>query len=146
MVTPKISDSIKRANPYAIGSPTTNPAAVGLSAVAGMVSPLERGGGRGLHVRLAEAPEAAAITVQVPLAPGLVVPVGVAAWRALATGEQVDLPAAGGSLALDGEREIERRPGARATVRLVAGPLTIDVDAVMRHAATKGLTRLPPRV
>ena len=123
-----------------------NPAAVGLSAVAGMVSPLERGGGRGLHVRLAEAPEAAAITVQVPLAPGLVVPVGVAAWRALATGEQVDLPAAGGSLALDGEREIERRPGARATVRLVAGPLTIDVDAVMRHAATKGLTRLPPRV
>jgi hypothetical protein len=28
------------------------------------------------------------------------------------------------------------------TVRLVPGPLTIDVDAVMRHAARVGATRL----
>ena len=41
-----------------------------------------------------------------------------------------------GCLALDGEREIERRPGQGATVRLVEGPLRIDVDTVMSRFAT----------
>jgi predicted polyphosphate/ATP-dependent NAD kinase len=123
-----------------------NPAAVGLSAIAGMLEPLERGGGRGRHVRLAADGRAARVTVQVPLAPGLVVPVAVTDSRVLAMGEEVRLPPAGGSLALDGEREIERSPGARAAVRLVAGPLTIDVDAVMRHAAAEGFARRPPPV
>jgi predicted polyphosphate/ATP-dependent NAD kinase len=112
-----------------------NPTAVGLSAVAGALQPLERGGGRGLHVRFAREPDAAGRTVHVALAPGLIVGVPVASHRVLELGEAVELPPGPGTVALDGEREIERRAGGGATVRLVPGPLTIDVDAVMRSSA-----------
>jgi hypothetical protein len=43
------------------------------------------------------------------------------------------------TLALDGERTVERRRDEPAAVRLTTGPLTIDVDAVMRRAARDGL-------
>jgi predicted polyphosphate/ATP-dependent NAD kinase len=112
-----------------------NPSAVGLSAVAGALHPLARGGGRGLHVRLAHDAREAEHTVRIALAPGLVVPVAVAEHRVLRLGEQVEIAAGAGTVALDGEREIERRGRDRVAVRLVPGPLTIDVDAVMRHAA-----------
>jgi len=114
-----------------------SPSAVGLSAVAGMLAPLERGGGRGLHVRLAADDEPAIATLQVALAPGLVAPVRVAAARELRLGDEVRLPRGPGVIALDGEREIERSPEADVTVSLVPGPRTIDVDAVMRAHATR---------
>jgi hypothetical protein len=45
-----------------------------------------------------------------------------------------------GSIALDGEREIERGPEDRVEVSLASeGPLTIDVGEVMRLAARRGL-------
>jgi predicted polyphosphate/ATP-dependent NAD kinase len=120
-----------------------DPAAIGLSSVAGLLAPLERGSGRGLHVRFAARGAAAEIVLRVPLAPGLVEPVAIAAFRALAPGETVVL-GGGGCIALDGEREIELRPGERASVRVVAGPRRIDVDAVMRHAAVSRATWLQP--
>jgi predicted polyphosphate/ATP-dependent NAD kinase len=107
-----------------------DPSAVGLSAVAGLLMPHARG----VHVRLAP-PGDSELTLNVPLAPGLVVPVGIAAARTLAPGEAVALAPADGCLALDGERTLERRTSDRAVVRLTDGPLTIDVDAVMRQAA-----------
>ena len=102
-----------------------NPSAVGLSAIAGALEPLPRGGGRGLHVRLGEGR-----TVTVPLAPGLVAPVSVASHRVIELGEEITLAPGDGTIALDGERELERR-GQPITVRLVEGPLTIDIDATL---------------
>ena len=122
-----------------------HPSAVGLSAVAGLIAPLARGAGRGVHVRFAADPREAEHTLAVALAPGLVTEVAVASHRVLDTGDIVELPPAVGSLALDGEREIERRPDEAVTVRLAPGPLTIDVDAVMREAARRGATRMQPR-
>jgi predicted polyphosphate/ATP-dependent NAD kinase len=119
-----------------------NPSAVGLSAVAGALHPLPRGGGQGLHVRLARDPADAERHVQVALAPGLVVTVAVAGHRVLALGEEVEVAGDAGTVALDGEREIERRHREPVTVRPAPGPLTIDVDAVMRAAANPTLT--PP--
>ena len=119
------------------------PSSVGFSSVAGMLHPLPRGGGRALHVRLTADLRRAEIVLRVPLAPGLVTPVGVAGFRTLEMGETTALAPAAGCLALDGEREIERRPGEPTTVRLVPGPLTVDVDGVMRQAARAGATRLP---
>jgi predicted polyphosphate/ATP-dependent NAD kinase len=103
-----------------------NPAAVGLSAIAGRLAPNTKG----LHVTLGPGTR-----ITVPLAPGLVVPVEVAAHAPL--DGPVTLPPGGGCLALDGERELERH-GRAATVRLTDGPYRIDVDAVMRA------TRLQP--
>jgi hypothetical protein len=102
-----------------------NPSAVGLSAIAGALEPLKRGGGRGLHVRLGEGR-----TVTVALAPGLVAPVEVASHRVIALGEEVEVEPGIGTIALDGERELERR-GEPMSVRLIDGPLTIDIDATL---------------
>jgi predicted polyphosphate/ATP-dependent NAD kinase len=112
-----------------------NPSAVGLSSVAGLLQPLVRGAGRGLYVVLSPTLEEGALTLKVPLAPGLVVPVGVSRFRTIELGESIALAPGRGCLALDGERELERRPDERTIVRLVAGPSTIDIDAVMRSAA-----------
>jgi predicted polyphosphate/ATP-dependent NAD kinase len=117
-----------------------DPGAVGLSAVAGLLQPLPRGGGQALHVRMATDADEAALTLRVPLAPGLVAPVAIASHRTLELGEAVTVPPGDGCLALDGEREIERRRGETATVTLVPGPLTLDVDAVMRDAAHRNAT------
>jgi predicted polyphosphate/ATP-dependent NAD kinase len=106
-----------------------SPSAVGLSAIAGALHALPRGGGRGLHVRLGPGRR-----VTVALAPGLVTGVEVASHRVLGLGEEVEIAAGAGAIALDGERELERRDGEPATVRLAAGPLTIDIDAVLAQA------------
>ena len=82
--------------------------------------------------------------MQVALAPGLVTEVAVAGFAALEPGEPVAVAADAGTLALDGEREIERRGDDAATVRLGAGPLRIDVDAVMRHTAVENATQMQP--
>jgi hypothetical protein len=123
-----------------------SPSAVGLSAVAGLLRPLERGGGRGLHVRLARDAGEASVVLEAPLAPGLVAPVPIAGFRELETGDDVRLEPAPGCLALDGERELERRAGEPVVVRLTQGPLTIDVDEVMRRAAGRiSAAASPPR-
>jgi predicted polyphosphate/ATP-dependent NAD kinase len=108
-----------------------DPGAVGLAGLAGMLRPLPRRGGRALHVRLGGDAQ-----LDVALAPGLITRMSVDSFRELAPGERVELEP-GGSIALDGEREIELGDGERAAVRLADGPLRIDVDAVMAHVATR---------
>jgi len=112
---------------------SADPAAVGLSALAGLLAP----GARGLHVRVARDRAQAEVVLDVAIAPGLVAPIAVAGYEALEPGAYVPLMPDGGSVALDGEREIERHGDDAATVRLADGPLRIDVDGVMRtHAAS----------
>lgn len=119
------------------------PGAVGLSGVAGLVEPVPRSAHYGLHLRLT-APAGARQVVQAPLAPGLIVPVGIAEQRRIAPGEVFSVASGFGCLAVDGEREIELTPGDRAEIRLdAAGPLTIDIDAVLTRAAEDGLLAMP---
>jgi hypothetical protein len=68
-----------------------DPSAVGLSALAGMLAPLARGSGRGLHVRLAQHTALVQVLLQVPLAPGLVTEVPVAGFETLERGVRVAL-------------------------------------------------------
>ena len=118
---------------------SARPDAVGLSSIAGLLDPTGRDAPHGLHVRLV-APEGAGTVLTVPLAPGLVVRVGVEEISRVEPGESVALTPGAGSVALDGEREIELGPEDRVEVRLdPEGPLTISVGAVMREAARRGL-------
>ena len=115
------------------------PDAVGFSSVAGLLDPVLRSAGHALYVRLTD-PREAEMVLTVPLAPGLVVPIGVAESRRIEPGETVRVEHTSGSLALDGEREIELKPEDQVEVRLDAdGPTTIDVEAVMQGAARHGL-------
>lgn len=115
------------------------PDSVGLSSIAGLLDPTSRDAPHGLHVRLAR-PEDAETVLTVPLAPGLVVPIGVEEINRVEPGQTVELTPRVGSVALDGEREIEVGPNDAIEVSLdPAGPLTIDVGAAMREAARHGL-------
>jgi predicted polyphosphate/ATP-dependent NAD kinase len=115
------------------------PGAVGLSALAAMLDPVPRDAPRGLHVVLAP-PEEAETVVRVPLAPGRIVPVGVAEVRRVEPGRTVTLRSPAGSLALDGEREHELVADQEIEVTLATqGPVVVDVPRALSEAADRGL-------
>ena len=118
---------------------SASPEAVGLSSIAGLLGP-----GRALDAPRSLCPARpsgdADTVLTVPLAPGLIAPVGVVESRRVEPGESVELEPKVGSLALDGEREIEIGPQNEVKVRLESnGPLTINVGEAMREAARSGL-------
>ena len=115
------------------------PGAVGLSALAAMLDPVPRDAPRGLHVVLAP-PEEAETVVRVPLAPGRIVPVGVAEVRRVEPDRTLRIRAPAGSLALDGEREHELAADQEIEVTLTTdGPLVVDVPRALSEAADRGL-------
>jgi hypothetical protein len=115
------------------------PGAVGLSALAALLGPVPRHAPHALHVVLGPAP-GAPLRLRVPLAPGLVAEAGIVAHRRVGPGEPVALAPGSGSLALDGERELELGEGDRVDVTLdLAGPLVVDVRGVLARAAERGL-------
>lgn len=114
------------------------PDAIGLSSVAGQLCPSPREAPGGVALRLAP-PARARWVVRAPIAPGLVVPVGVREWRPLRPDEQVEVGAHTGVLAIDGEREIELCGGMSARIRLRDGPRCVDVSAALAEAARRGL-------
>ncbi len=113
--------------------------AIGLSSIAGLLRPVSRSAAYGLRVDLAP-PEAALTTLAAPIAPGLIVRVGIAAVHEIHPGEPQKVETPRGVVALDGEREIEFGPDDRVAIQLQTdGPLTIDIDRVMARAAQDGL-------
>jgi predicted polyphosphate/ATP-dependent NAD kinase len=115
------------------------PDAVGMSSIAGMLDPVSRDDEHGLYLKLCP-PEKAEWKVHVPLAPGLIVPVGVEEMRRIAPGEPFGIRPGVGSVALDGEREIERSVDDEVLVTLdPEGPNILDVSGAMRIAAKEGL-------
>jgi predicted polyphosphate/ATP-dependent NAD kinase len=119
------------------------PDAIGLSSVAGLLHPVRRDEPHGLYLRLAppRSPQAR-MTVAAPIAPGLVREIGVAAIEILAPAAPRLLATGVGTLALDGEREVELVEADRPTVTLdLHGPLTIDVPATLGWAARHGALR-----
>ena len=95
----------------------------------------------GLRVQLQD-PSAAETVLRVPIAPGLIRPVGVRHHEALAADEAIRLHHESGMISLDGEREIHVRPDDRVEITLFRDAFdTLDVGAVMRYAAEHGLFR-----
>jgi predicted polyphosphate/ATP-dependent NAD kinase len=115
------------------------PDAIGLSSVAGLIQPVSRRAPHGLRIDLAP-PGRAKITMQCPIAPGLILPIGIENIQEIHCGEIQHLRLARGTVALDGERELEYVSGRHVTVRLDGqGPYTIDIDKVMERAAQERL-------
>jgi len=117
------------------------PDVIGLSSILGQLSPVARHEPHGVTARLA--PEADA-QVLAPIAPGLVMPVGVREIERMRPGSVHPVDARAGVIAVDGEREITFGPGERPTVRLrIDGPRCVDVSAVLAASARLGLLRRP---
>ena len=105
----------------------TDPWAVGLSSIGGQILPIGLDEPAGLYVEIGSGPSVRAV-----LAPGVVVDVPIRRYRRLALEEVVELPSAG-TIALDGERDIEVAGTARAWVA-ATGPRVVDIRATMASA------------
>jgi predicted polyphosphate/ATP-dependent NAD kinase len=115
------------------------PDAIGLSSILGQLSPVGRHEPYGVTARMTPG---AARQVLAPIAPGLVVPVGVSEVERMAPGSVHPVDARAGVIAVDGERELTFEPGEHPTVRLRAdGPRCVDVAAVLATSARLGLLR-----
>ena len=106
------------------------PAAIGLSSIAGLLMPVDRRSPGGVHVRFG-GPHC----VRAPLAPGIFSDVAFSSVRALPVSSQVVLTGPG-VLSFDGERDKVLVAGATAIVHIRPdGPRVIDVDATIAAAA-----------
>ncbi len=95
----------------------------------------------GAWVRLNPGAEQALLA---PLAPGLLQGCGITASGTLTPGVAHRLSLASGTLALDGEREIEFAEHDTPSITLDhQGPLSVDVEAVLAHAARHHLLAVP---
>ena len=116
------------------------PGSIGLASLAGLSHPVSRDDPWGLHLRLGHGRE-----LHAPLLPGALQPVRVAGVRRLLPGCALALPSCGGTVVIDGEREVEVDAGQPLHVELsLDGPRTVAVDAVLAQAAARGLLFSPP--
>jgi predicted polyphosphate/ATP-dependent NAD kinase len=111
------------------------PGSIGLSALGAAVRPITMHEPYGLHLELGAGGQRAWI----PIAPGLVKHVPIRSHRVLDLGDAVSLRVGTGTIALDGERELETRDGS-VEVRLSAdGPWVVDVPATLHAASQQGM-------
>lgn len=113
------------------------PATIGLSALGGALLDHTTGSAKqaGMHIVLGDGgPQ-----VLVALAPGLIEWIAITEYRRLAMNDAVRFQPGVGTVALDGEREIEIAASSIVEVRLCAdGPFVVDVPAVLKGAALAG--------
>lgn len=107
------------------------PDAIGLSSIPGRILPTSRSAPDGVAV-LIDAGRHPSRTVLAPIAPGLLETVGLKSCEPLRPGITRYVRLTRGTIALDGERELEFGPGDRIAVTLAAdGPRVIDVPATL---------------
>ena len=112
------------------------PVNIGLSAIVGMVRPVDLAYPGGAFVSTTEDGR----KVMVPIAPGAVVPVGIGEIIKMEPRVSYPVePLRPATLALDGEREITLNRGDEATVRLdLDGPWIVDVERALQWAVASG--------
>ena len=118
-----------------------NPAGVGITALGGLLQPVDGAEDCGLHLTLSSDGQA----LNAPLAPGYYCRVGISGCRRIPLGEVIRLEGPG-VLAFDGERERVLMPGQRVHLSIErAGPRVVDVLRVMHLAARHGWFHLPAK-
>jgi hypothetical protein len=121
-----------------------NAAAVGITAVGGLLSPLADADDGALVLELGRSLTEGSdpsVTVHAPIAPGLYADVVVGRAHVAPLGEKIVVEGPC-TLAFDGERERVLRPGQRAVFSVARdGPWVIDVERALAAAACRGLFR-----
>ncbi|MGE3535948.1 MAG: ATP-NAD kinase family protein [Candidatus Tectimicrobiota bacterium] len=111
------------------------PAQIGFMALAGNLPLAGASPTTGLVLHI----DPSAPTVLAPIAPGLIVPVGIRSHGPLEAGERVEVSGGPGTIALDGEREVVMRRDDHVAIRLQpAGPRVVNPQQVLALAAEQG--------
>ena len=114
------------------------PASIGLSAIGAQLLPVSLTDESGLHIRLGDGGE----SVAAPVAPGIIISVGIERWDVIEPGERVDVKLRPCTVALDGERAFTLMPGQEAHIRLSdGGPRVVLLEETLRAAAISGIFR-----
>jgi len=114
-----------------------DPAAIGFSAVGGLLHPVNQADDHGLCVWMC-APDGASTRLLAPTAPGHLAVLGIERHRVVALGESVTVRGPM-ILAFDGERKRRLLEGDQATLTIRRdGPRVLDVGKIMRMAAQAG--------
>jgi len=114
------------------------PASIGLSSIGSRIMPIPIDEEYGLYIRLDGEPGPNATTVRAPIAPGMISDVKILDWRKLSPGEKIEIDLQPGTIALDGEREVELLPDQKVYASLsMDGPWVVDVPKAMRLLATR---------
>jgi predicted polyphosphate/ATP-dependent NAD kinase len=122
-----------------------DPAAVGITAIGGLLNPLTEQADDGMQLEFAAEGEAASV-VRAPIAPGYYREIGIREHRRIPFNQSLRCEGPG-VLAFDGERERVLKPGQQATLTVErTGPHVIDVPATMRLAASRGCFLMPADV
>jgi len=112
------------------------PETTGMSALVGFFHPVSHQAPEGMAIWLNHAAE---LQVTAPLAPGVIVTVGVEQAQRLNLGDTVSVGTGPSILALDGEREVPLGALDEAEVRLSAnGPWIVDVHEALSYAVKMG--------
>ncbi len=110
---------------------------IGIASIGARLQLVDIDAPRGLHIRFPERGQPGATSLTAPIAPGMVRKVPIADWRVVHPGELVDIEPIRGTVALDGEREIELLDGTHASMRLdVNGPWVVDFDHALKAACS----------
>ncbi len=131
------------------------PDGIGLSSIGGAWAPVERTAPHGLHLTFAlhdedgiakrdggpdEIPDG--VPIFAPIAPGRIDQVTMRTCERFEPGDWLPIDARRGTLAFDGEREIEIGRDDRYEISLDwSGPLTVDVSRTLRFSASRQLMR-----
>ncbi len=114
------------------------PASIGLSSIGSRLQPISIDEPQGLYMRFAGERGENATTVRAPIAPGTVSEVEIRDWRIITPGEKIEIDQHPGTIALDGEREVELLPDQTVYASMsVDGPWVVDVPQTMTTLATR---------
>jgi len=112
------------------------PGNIGLSSLGGCLHCAQLDPEHGAYIRLGREK---GLRLSAPVAPGDIEQVNITEFRLLKVGDEVEIAFKPSVLALDGEREVEVRPGQDIRIRLSdRGPRVIDVGRTLGKAARVG--------
>ncbi|HIM88386.1 MAG TPA: hypothetical protein EYM51_07230 [Gammaproteobacteria bacterium] len=115
------------------------PGQVGLSSIGSLLSPTRRDDDHGLAIDIDPTAEKYQ-QLAAPIAPGLFAPVAITGYRPISINQRCVLTTAAGTLAYDGEREVNLFDGDRVEIMLDRqGPRTVDIAKTVEQIAHAGI-------
>ncbi len=104
------------------------PASIGLSSIGSRIRAVGIDDPEGLYLRLKGDSSSSATVVRAPVGPGMILDIEVAEWDALQAGKKRRITQERGTIALDGEREVELLPGQTVEIGLNPnGPRVVNI-------------------